>query len=228
MSCDLRFAADPSVWPGGVRQTITARRGGAKPLRNCSHRPMSQMNPVNVVVPLLACAFVVAGLRYQSRRRISDPSFTPTGSSCKTRRRIIRYVRLTWVDYANNPRCRILPWERYSSLVATGRPGIRVPKVVFGLIGLHTAKGFSAIGNWLFVADPDSLRTSPTDEGVATVFGWFQHIEPSPGRDISSPLCPRSILHRVLQQVLSRAIMNLFYRRIFILGTLANAQGSNS
>ena len=120
-------------------------------------------------------------------------------SSFKSRPNI-RYVRLTWVDYANNIRCRVLPWERYNSLVATGRPGIRVPKVAFGLIGSRTAEGFSAVGSWLFVADTASLRWS-AGTGVATVFGWFQHIEPSPGRDITSPLCPRSILHRVLRRV---------------------------
>jgi len=111
----------------------------------------------------------------------------------------IYYVRLTWVDYANNIRCRVLPQARYNSLIATSRPGIRVPKVVFGLIGLRIAEGFSAVGSWLFVIDTASLRTCPTESGVATVFGWFQHIEPSPGRDITSPLCPRSILHRVVR-----------------------------
>ena len=110
-----------------------------------------------------------------------------------------RYVRLTWVDLANNTRCRTLSAAHFENLVATGRPGIRVPKAVFGLINFRITEGFSAVGSWLFVADMDSMRTFPGGDRVATVFGWFQHIEPSPGRDIASPLCPRSILHRVLR-----------------------------
>ena len=110
-----------------------------------------------------------------------------------------RYFRLTWVDFANNIRCRILSAAHFESLVSSGRPGIRVPKVVFGLIGLRIAEGFSAVGSWLFVADMDSIRIFPGEDRVATVFGWFQHIEPSPGRDIASPFCPRSILNRVLR-----------------------------
>jgi len=111
----------------------------------------------------------------------------------------IRYVRLTWVDYGNTIRCRILPWERYVNLIATVRPGIRMPSSVFGIAGMSLAKGFSSVGSWLFVVDTDSLRLYPTEDGMASVYGWFQYIEPSPGRDIASPLCPRSILQRVLR-----------------------------
>jgi hypothetical protein len=111
----------------------------------------------------------------------------------------IHYVRLTWVDYGNIIRCRILPWESYANLVATARPGIRMPNVVFGIAGKRLAKGFSSVGSYFFVADTDSLRVYPPEDGMASVFGWFQYIEPSPGRDIAVPLCPRSILQRVLQ-----------------------------
>ena len=111
----------------------------------------------------------------------------------------IHYVRLTWVDYANIIRCRILPWKSHANLVATARPGIRMPNAVFGSAGKRLAKGFSSVGSYLFVADTNSLRAYPPEDGMATVFGWFQYIEPSPGRDLAAPLCPRSILQRVLQ-----------------------------
>lgn len=118
----------------------------------------------------------------------------------------IKYVRLTWLDYANNPRSRILPFSSYCKLVIFGaspgnRPGVRIAKIVFGYIGGRSAEGFDASGNWLYVIDLESARVWPTEEGVMTVYGWFQEeqIGPELGGRIASVLCPRYILHRAVQ-----------------------------
>lgn len=115
----------------------------------------------------------------------------------------VDYVRLTWVDYANNPRCRILPWAYYSNLISkNARPGVRIAKVVLGYVGARVAEGFKPVGNWLLVVDTNSLRAFPTEKNVAMVFGWFQEVNPNPNERIGSLLCPRYVLHRTLQCVL--------------------------
>ncbi|KAF8317666.1 glutamine synthetase/guanido kinase [Clavulina sp. PMI_390] len=110
------------------------------------------------------------------------------------------YVRLIWVDYANNPRCRILPWRYYKQLLeSSDRPGVSIANALFGYVGGHLAPGFGAQGNWHWVPDHNSLRVFPTEKNVVTVFGWFQEVNPSPGARLGSLLCPRYILHRTLQ-----------------------------
>lgn len=115
----------------------------------------------------------------------------------------VEYVRLTWVDYANNPRCRILPRKYYSKLItnSTPRPGVRIAKVALGYVGARVAEGFTPVGNWLFVIDESSMRPFPPDVNVVTVFGWFQEINPSPNQRVGSLLDPRYVLHRTLQCV---------------------------
>lgn len=113
----------------------------------------------------------------------------------------VEYVRLTWVDFSNNPRCRIIPYASYRKLLKKNPPAVRLPKITFGYFFGRAAPGFNAVGNWLLVIDPKSLRRCAYKLNTAIVFGWFREVQPVVGRRIAAPLCPRYILHRVLQLV---------------------------
>ncbi len=113
----------------------------------------------------------------------------------------IRYVRITWVDLINNIRYRVLSLSYFRRLLESERPGISVPRVVFGLINLQIAEGFAPIGEYLYVPDLNTMRICPYAEGHASVFGWFQEKVPPPSGSLEVELCPRTLLKKVLQYV---------------------------
>ena len=129
---------------------------------------------------------------------------TPTGPkvSVKDLEKLgIRYIRITWVDLINNIRYRILPISHFKRLLESDRPGISVPSVVFGLITLQIAEGFTPIGEYLYVPDLNTLRVCPYAEGHASIYGWFQEKVPLPNGSLEAELCPRTLLKKVLEYV---------------------------
>ncbi|KAF4616914.1 hypothetical protein D9613_008396 [Agrocybe pediades] len=134
------------------------------------------------------------------------------------RSRSIKYVRVTWVDWANNVRYRVLPIQYFTKLlenagkdsagVLKGRPGISVAKVVFGIVGIGIAEGFGPIDEYLYAIDMSTLRICEYAPGHASVYGWFQEKVPVPQpnagitqddrRALEVEFCPRTILRRVV------------------------------
>ncbi|THU98780.1 glutamine synthetase/guanido kinase [Dendrothele bispora CBS 962.96] len=109
----------------------------------------------------------------------------------------ITYIRLQSVDLINNVRYRVIPITYFKKLLSSARPGITVAKAALGLVYLNMAEGFSAIGEYLYVADLDTLRICPHEEGHATVMGYFQEKAPIAGSKVDVDICPRSILRRI-------------------------------
>lgn len=127
--------------------------------------------------------------------RSNDPPETP-----------IYYVRLTWVDFSNKTHCRIVSLPAFVNLLKKDPPAIRIPKITFGDIFGRVAQGFDGVGNWLLVIDHNSVRWCPYETNTVNVFGWFREIQaigtvPALRTRVAAPLCPRYILHRVLQSV---------------------------
>ena len=115
------------------------------------------------------------------------------------------YIRLQWVDYINNVRCRVLPISYFAKLLQSPRPGVGVVKVSLGLVYLITAPGFSPVGEYLYVPDMSSMKICPYAPDEASVMGWFQEKAPVPRADlrlsVEVDLCPRGILKRVVEYV---------------------------
>ncbi|KAF9650030.1 glutamine synthetase/guanido kinase [Thelephora ganbajun] len=120
----------------------------------------------------------------------------------------IRYIRLTWLDLHNVVRCRVLSLSYFERLLGTanGRPGVSVVGCVLGLVGLRIANGFSAAGNYLYVADLSSMRLCSYAPGHAMLFGWFQNAKFSPERPLEYDLCPRTLLARQVSEASKRGV----------------------
>ena len=120
----------------------------------------------------------------------------------------IKYVRLQWIDLINTPRTRVLSAAYFRKLYAHPgvRAGVGIPTIALGLVGLNVADGFGAVGEWLFVPDLRSWRVclyasasgGPTAMATACVMGWFEEKTPRPGRGLEVPLCPRTLLRRLV------------------------------
>ncbi|KAG6861940.1 hypothetical protein C0995_009890 [Termitomyces sp. Mi166 len=116
----------------------------------------------------------------------------------------ISYVRLQWVDLINNIRCRVVPLAYFLKLLDSSRPGIGVAKAALGLVYLMTTPGFPPSGEYLYVPDLSTIRLCPYAPGEVAVLGWFNEKTPYPGLDnkltLDVPLCPRTILERVIKE----------------------------
>ncbi|OAX30795.1 hypothetical protein K503DRAFT_870876 [Rhizopogon vinicolor AM-OR11-026] len=119
----------------------------------------------------------------------------------------IHSVRITWVDLANNTRFRVVPLSSFQRLLTSSRPGVTITQGVFGIVlaGNRVAPGFGPAGEYLYVVDLDSIRLCPYAPGHASILGWFQDKTPAPGRALGTgvPMCPRSVLKRVIECALS-------------------------
>ncbi|SJL03811.1 uncharacterized protein ARMOST_07168 [Armillaria ostoyae] len=116
----------------------------------------------------------------------------------------ITFVRLTWVDLTGVVRFRVIPRAYFLKMLQSPRPSVAIAKVTMGLVYLHTADEFNAIGEYLYIPDLSTLRLCPYEEGHASVLGWFQEKSPVLGADgnltVAVDLCPRSVLQRVVEQ----------------------------
>lgn len=119
----------------------------------------------------------------------------------------VKFVRITWVDFTNTVRFRVVPARYFRALFSNpqqSRPGIGLGIVSLGLVGLSTCPGFSAVGTYLYVPDLASWRVCTLSApGHASVLGWFQEKVPNPTAGLTVPLCPRTILHRLVKCVFS-------------------------
>jgi hypothetical protein len=120
----------------------------------------------------------------------------------------VHTVRITWVDLINNTRFRAVPLSSFQRLLASSRPGVTVTQCVFGLAGITLAPGFGPVGEYLYVVDLATIRLCSYAPGHASIVGWFQDTTPAPGRVLGTgvPMCPRSVLKRVIEYVLSSSL----------------------
>lgn len=117
----------------------------------------------------------------------------------------VKFIRITWVDWINNIRYRVIPRPYFKKLLESARPGVSLAKVVFGLVFLALAPGFSGTGEYQYVLDQSSFRLSPYAPGHASVMGFFQNKLPTPETGLVVPYCPRTLLKRIVQRAQDEA-----------------------
>lgn len=118
----------------------------------------------------------------------------------------IKFIRFQWNDLANLTRFRVIPIKFFRKMVVAAQkehrpPVVGVTHATLGIIYVQLADGFTASGEWVYVADMRSLRVCGYAPGHASVMGFFQIKDPAPGQSLAVPLCPRSCLNRVVECV---------------------------
>jgi hypothetical protein len=124
----------------------------------------------------------------------------------------IKFVRFQWNDLTNLTRFRVIPFKFFCKMVKEAEkqqraPFVAVTQASLGIVILALAKGFIASGEWAYVADMSSLRICGYAPGHASVMGFFQTKDPSPGASLDVPLCPRSALYRAVECVTSPFVL---------------------
>ncbi|KAI0686936.1 glutamine synthetase/guanido kinase [Cytidiella melzeri] len=117
----------------------------------------------------------------------------------------IKYIRITWSDYINNTRYRVVPRKYFKKILESARPGVSLTSSALGIVILALAPGFSSTGEYHYVLDPSSFRVSPYAPGHASIMGFFQEKTLSPEYGLTVPLCPRWILKQVVDKAQSTA-----------------------
>ncbi|KAI0341012.1 FLU1-II [Trametopsis cervina] len=112
----------------------------------------------------------------------------------------VRYIRITWSDYINNTRYRVVPRKYFSKILRSSRPGVSITKASLGIVFLALAPGFDAVGEYHYVLDLTSFRLAPYAPGHASIMGFFQEKTPTPEHGLTVPLCPRTLLTRVVER----------------------------
>lgn len=118
----------------------------------------------------------------------------------------IKYIRVQWIDFANNIRYRVISISYFAKLIDSHRPSLSIAKCALGLVfGVVIAAGFSIMGEYLYLLDMNSIRLCSYAAGHASVMGWFEEKAPIRGLDgnltLNVPLCPRSTLKRIVEYV---------------------------
>ncbi|EKM52265.1 uncharacterized protein PHACADRAFT_260518 [Phanerochaete carnosa HHB-10118-sp] len=117
----------------------------------------------------------------------------------------VQFIRITWVDWINNIRYRVIPRPYFKKLLESARPGVSITKAVFGLVALALAPGFTGTGEYHYVLDLSSFKLAPYEPGHATVFGFFQYKVPDPEHGLVVPYCPRTLLKRIVKRAQDEA-----------------------
>ncbi|OCH86577.1 FLU1-II protein [Obba rivulosa] len=117
----------------------------------------------------------------------------------------IRYVRITWVDFSNTVRFRVLPVSYFRKLLDTSRPGVCLAKVTLGIVGILLAEGFLGTGEDLYVIDVSTFRVCAYAPGHASVMGCFQEKLPSPTAGPTIDFCPRTLVKRIADEAYAKA-----------------------
>lgn len=86
-------------------------------------------------------------------------------------------------------------------MLQSARPSISLAKCLFGLVVVSLAEGYAPVGEYLYVPDLTSLRLCGYAADTASCMGWYQEKFPHPTYDLTVPLCPRTILKRVVELV---------------------------
>lgn len=128
----------------------------------------------------------------------------------------VKYVRLTWTDFINFTRYRVIPIKHFKQLVTSApvtltdddggalekRKGIMLGKVCFGIAYLAVAEGFSPTGSYIYVPDMSSARLLSHAPGHASVLGWFEEVRPILNRrgekTLQADFCPRTTLRNIV------------------------------
>ncbi|CAL1708626.1 unnamed protein product [Somion occarium] len=117
----------------------------------------------------------------------------------------VAYIRLQWVDLINNIRFRVISKKYFIKLLESSRPGVGLTKASLGLVFLATAPGFGSSGEYLYVPDISSYRICPYAPGHASIMGFFQEKMPLPNGSLSVPLCPRTLLQRIVNDAKTKS-----------------------
>ena len=112
----------------------------------------------------------------------------------------VQFIRITWVDWINNIRYRVVPRPYFRKLLESARPGVSLTTATFGLVFLAVAPGFTGTGEHHYVLDLSSFRLAPYAPGHASIMGFFQHKLPTPEHGLTLPYCPRTLLKRIAQR----------------------------
>lgn len=112
----------------------------------------------------------------------------------------ISFIRITWVDFTNTVRYRVIPLSYFYKLLQSKQPGLTVTKSVMGLVFDSIVDGFSPIGEYIYAVDLTSLRVCTYAPGNASVLGFFQ-AKTIVGKEVDVPMCPRTILRKIVRCV---------------------------
>jgi hypothetical protein len=117
----------------------------------------------------------------------------------------VHTVRIPWIDLINNIRFRAVPLSSFQRLLASSRPGVMIAQGAFGIAGITLAPGFGPVREYLYVLALSTIRLCSYAPGHASIVRWFQDMTPAPGRVLGTgvPMCPRSVLKRVIEYELS-------------------------
>ena len=114
----------------------------------------------------------------------------------------IQFVRIQWLSLHNVVHFRIVPRAYLAKLLKASRPSVTLTKATLGLVGLNLADwhGFSAVGEDLYTPDASSFRICTYAPGHASVMGFFEEKAPTPTFGLTVPICPRTLLKRVVEE----------------------------
>jgi glutamine synthetase len=107
----------------------------------------------------------------------------------------VKFVRLTWVDFSNTTRYRVIPISHFRKIMAAAKPSISMVSAAPAFFFNNVPPGFGVFGENPYVPDMKSLRLTAYAPGHATLFGWF---EPK-HEDVPPPPCPRKLLRKIVE-----------------------------
>ncbi|CAE6424633.1 unnamed protein product [Rhizoctonia solani] len=127
----------------------------------------------------------------------------------------IKFIRLTWVDYVNMIRYRVIPIAHFASVsgnnfisgfagsslqrIAESGPGVVRVGLSLGVQDSMPAGGVVS-GDVELKADYSSMWKAPFAPGHAYMMGRFFEKEHSQRGAGESDICPRTILHKIIQR----------------------------
>ncbi|KAH9921782.1 FLU1-II [Fomitopsis serialis] len=138
----------------------------------------------------------------------ADHGWTPRYTSVddlRLQERGIKHVRVQFVDYSNTVRFWVLPVSYFKRVCKLARPSMTLSPVALAFVGVRFASGFSRMGECLFAIDLNSFRVCTYAPGHAVVSTWLQEKVPSPTGALAIPLCPRTMLQKVVDEAKEKA-----------------------
>ena len=126
-------------------------------------------------------------------------------SDLKLEEQGVKYVRVQYVDYGNVVRFRVLPVAYFKRICKNARPGLNFGAIALAFVGVQFAGGFTRLDECLHAIDLNSFRICTYAPGHAVVMTWFQEKRPVPNAGLAIPLCPRTMLQRVMDEAREKA-----------------------
>ncbi|KAH9914329.1 FLU1-II [Fomitopsis serialis] len=134
----------------------------------------------------------------------SPPRYTSV-DDLRLQERGIKHVRVQFVDYSNTVRFWVLPVSYFKRICKLARPSMTLSPVALAFVGIRFASGFNSMGECLFAIDLNSFRVCTYAPGHAVVSTWLQEKVPSPTGALAIPLCPRTMLQKVVDEAKEKA-----------------------